>query len=179
MLARIDTDTELTKDERKLRRMDKDTLGEQGEVFDEWRNLHFTHAVTDAVARGVRYAGMGRNHLVYLRDKGLPPAPTRGHGGTRHRRLPEFVTKLPRRECSIPVTASEDDVGKMAGYHGFGRGAADQACARLPQTESLQHDLAGRMAVPGERRAGRSHLDIVSDVTARVDSVRRRRRWRT
>jgi hypothetical protein len=73
MLARIDSDTELTKEERKkLRKMDKDTLGEQSDVLDEWRNLHFMHALADAVARGVRYAGMGRNHLVYLEDKGLP-----------------------------------------------------------------------------------------------------------
>ena len=73
MLARIDSDTELTKEERKkLRKMDKDTLGEQSDVLDEWRNLHFTHALADAVARGVRYAGMGRNHLVYLEDNGLP-----------------------------------------------------------------------------------------------------------
>jgi hypothetical protein len=70
MLARLESDTHLTKAERS--KMPKDMVWEQGDVFGEWRNLHFAHAVQNAVARGVRYAGMGRAHLVYLEDKSLP-----------------------------------------------------------------------------------------------------------
>jgi hypothetical protein len=42
-------------------------------IFSKWRNLHFSHAVWDAVKRGVRYAGMGRLHLDYLVAEGIPP----------------------------------------------------------------------------------------------------------
>jgi hypothetical protein len=73
MIARMKTDTELTSDERKaLRKMPRKTADEQNKAFGKWRNLHFSHAVRDAVGRGVRYAGMGREHLKYLIAEGLP-----------------------------------------------------------------------------------------------------------
>jgi len=42
-------------------------------LFSDWRNHTFEDALNDAVGRGVRYAGMGNNHLVHLRAQGLPP----------------------------------------------------------------------------------------------------------
>jgi hypothetical protein len=73
MLAQASTDEGITKAERKsLKRMPRGDQDEKEEVFGKWRNLHFAHATAAAVARGTRYAGMGNNHLVYLRGEGLP-----------------------------------------------------------------------------------------------------------
>jgi hypothetical protein len=74
MLARAATDTGITKAERRsLRRMPRGTQAEKEAVFGDWRNLHFAHATRNAAARGVRYIGMGNDHLRYLRDEELPP----------------------------------------------------------------------------------------------------------
>lgn len=46
----------------------------QENIFTKWRNLKFTDNVIAAAHRGVRYAGMGNNHLNYLlREKILTP----------------------------------------------------------------------------------------------------------
>jgi hypothetical protein len=58
--------------------MPQATTAEKFAAFGKWRNLHFSHAVRDAVAKGVRYAGMGREHLKYLIAEGLP-AKSRGY----------------------------------------------------------------------------------------------------
>jgi hypothetical protein len=74
MLARVSTDARLTAEETEsMAEMPHDTQGEKRMTFGKWRNLHFSHAVWDAVERGVRYAGMGNNHLEYLTREGLPP----------------------------------------------------------------------------------------------------------
>ena len=79
MTARMETDTGLSDAERKqLKGMPRGTAAEKGAAFGKWRNLHFSHAVADAVARGVRYIGMGRDHLDYLNAEGLP-AKSRGY----------------------------------------------------------------------------------------------------
>ena len=73
MIARMKTDTGLTANERKeLKKMPQGTTAEKSAAFGKWRDLHFSHAVRDAVAKGVRYAGMGREHLKYLIAEGLP-----------------------------------------------------------------------------------------------------------
>jgi hypothetical protein len=82
MLARVSTDAGLTKEEREnLAKMPSTTRGDKGKVFALSRNLHFSHAVRDAVGRGVRYAGMGNEHLKYLTREGLPPK-SRGYDMT-------------------------------------------------------------------------------------------------
>ena len=74
MLARTSTDSGITRRERRaLGRMPRAGQDEKEEVFGRWRNLHFAHATAAAAGRGVRYAGMGRLHLDYLRAQGLPP----------------------------------------------------------------------------------------------------------
>jgi hypothetical protein len=74
MLERASTDTDLTEKERKdLGSMGTGSQHKNEAIFSKWRNLHFSHAVWDAVKRGVRYAGMGRLHLDYLVAEGIPP----------------------------------------------------------------------------------------------------------
>ncbi|MGH3797052.1 MAG: hypothetical protein ACRDSP_19435 [Pseudonocardiaceae bacterium] len=74
MLARTTSDTGLTRRERRrLGRMPRAGHDEKEAVFEDWRNLHFAHATAAAAQRGVRYVGMGRLHLDYLRAQGLPP----------------------------------------------------------------------------------------------------------
>jgi hypothetical protein len=74
MLEAAGSDARLTATERKqLASMKSGTDVEKMKVFGKWRNLHFSHAVRDAAKRGVRYAGMGYNHLKYLLSEGLPP----------------------------------------------------------------------------------------------------------
>jgi len=74
MGARISADTVLTPAEKKkLEAMPQAKVGQMGAMFAVWRDMEFSHAVRAAVARGVRYAGMGLLHLVALRAEGLPP----------------------------------------------------------------------------------------------------------
>jgi hypothetical protein len=42
------------------------------DMFVNWRNFNFEDSLQDAARRGVRYAGMGANHLAKLRGR-LPP----------------------------------------------------------------------------------------------------------
>jgi hypothetical protein len=73
MTVRMQTDTGITAEERtRLNAMPRGTAAQQGTAFAAWRNLHFSHTTRAAVARGVRYVGMGREHLTYLKDEGLP-----------------------------------------------------------------------------------------------------------
>ncbi|GAA3631782.1 hypothetical protein [Microlunatus ginsengisoli] len=79
MTARMEADTGITQAERnQLKAMPRGTPDQKGAMFGKWRNLYFSHAVRDAVARGVRYVGMGREHLDYLKAEGLP-AQSRGY----------------------------------------------------------------------------------------------------
>ncbi|HAS40265.1 MAG TPA: hypothetical protein DCS93_07290 [Microscillaceae bacterium] len=48
------------------------TAQQQRGFFGDWRNLYFKKITDDAAAQGVRYAGMGNNHLDYLGAKGMP-----------------------------------------------------------------------------------------------------------
>lgn len=45
---------------------------QRNQMFSDWRNMHFENALTDAIANGVRYQGMGNLHLLHLRMQGLP-----------------------------------------------------------------------------------------------------------
>jgi hypothetical protein len=74
LLERTSTDTALTDKERKdLGSMAKVSQIERDAVFYKWRSLHFSHSVRAAAKRGVRYAGMGKDHLVDLIAEGIPP----------------------------------------------------------------------------------------------------------
>ncbi|MFF5218385.1 DUF4157 domain-containing protein [Micromonospora sp. NPDC000442] len=67
LLLRVNTDEKLEKDEKEdLAGMSTASTAEQGKLFAEWRDLHFLHAVQEAVRSGVRYVGMGRDHLDYM-----------------------------------------------------------------------------------------------------------------
>ena len=74
MTVRIATDAVLTEAERKtLQAMPRATTAQKSALFAVWRDMEFSHAVRAAVARGVRYAGMGLLHLTALQAAGLPP----------------------------------------------------------------------------------------------------------
>ncbi|GIG67058.1 hypothetical protein [Phytomonospora endophytica] len=45
----------------------------QGETFALWRNMRFARTIAPAAVRGVRYAGVGAGHLLYLIDNGKVP----------------------------------------------------------------------------------------------------------
>lgn len=45
---------------------------EKKKLFGQWRNHYFEDEVKAAAKRGVRYAGMGKAHLDYLKKVGLP-----------------------------------------------------------------------------------------------------------
>jgi hypothetical protein len=47
---------------------------ERQEMFRRWRDLNLKNAVKDAASRGVRYVGMGLEHLEYLQKEGGLPA---------------------------------------------------------------------------------------------------------
>jgi hypothetical protein len=70
MLARIDTDPALTQQQRKALGDRRST--DPVRAAREWRDLHFHRVLKDAVARKVRYVGMGRDHLTALIAMGLP-----------------------------------------------------------------------------------------------------------
>lgn len=73
VLARAATDTTLTGAERtQLAGMPRVTSADRRQLFSDWRNMHFEHALADAVGRGVRYVGMGFAHLMHLQGVGLP-----------------------------------------------------------------------------------------------------------
>lgn len=73
LLERTSTDPALADKERKdLGSMAKGSQLERDAVFSTWRSLHFSHTVRAAAKRGVRYAGMGKDHLVDLITEGIP-----------------------------------------------------------------------------------------------------------
>jgi hypothetical protein len=77
MAARLAADTTLSDAERKrLATMPKRTEDQRGAMFAAARDMQFSHAVRDAVARGVRYAGMGQLHLAAMQAEGLPKGAT-------------------------------------------------------------------------------------------------------
>jgi hypothetical protein len=100
MLDHVTTDQRLTGAEREtLANMPRERGGEKEAIFSLSRNLHFSHAVRDAVGRGVRYAGMGRLHLDYLTREGLPPN-SRGYDMTG-RELAAFEGLTENRKSSV------------------------------------------------------------------------------
>jgi hypothetical protein len=48
------------------------TDAEKEKLFSEWRDFKFEDNVRDAAKRGVRYAGMGNEHLKAMKKVGLP-----------------------------------------------------------------------------------------------------------
>jgi uncharacterized protein DUF4157 len=50
----------------------KTTNDEKNKMFDGWRNHDLQRSIQDAASRGVRYAGMGANHLDPIEKLGLP-----------------------------------------------------------------------------------------------------------
>ncbi|HEX4417474.1 MAG TPA: hypothetical protein VH165_06215 [Kofleriaceae bacterium] len=67
-------DSSNSMDETEKQKFGQGRPPEQKTMFRKCRDLNFKNAVKDAAGRGVRYAGMGLNHLEsLLRDKdGLP-----------------------------------------------------------------------------------------------------------
>ncbi|WP_285661585.1 hypothetical protein [Actinorhabdospora filicis] len=73
MIARAGADPGLSSAQQTaLGGMPTGTHAERGAMFSAWRNMHFEQALTDAVANGVRYQGMGMAHLAHLQSQGLP-----------------------------------------------------------------------------------------------------------
>jgi hypothetical protein len=50
----------------------KTSDAEKQDMFVAWRDFKFEDTVKDAAQKGIRYAGMGYNHLKHLRAVGLP-----------------------------------------------------------------------------------------------------------
>jgi hypothetical protein len=60
-------------DTRQRKKFAGTTTGDEKEqMFKDWRDAGLQHAVKDAAARHVRYAGMGSHHLKPLKKAGLP-----------------------------------------------------------------------------------------------------------
>jgi hypothetical protein len=75
MVERASTDRVLTGPERAtLGGMRTDNRDRRARMFSAWRNMHFVHAVQDAAAGGVRFAGMGLHHMRHLQNIGALPA---------------------------------------------------------------------------------------------------------
>jgi len=62
-----------TADQAALGSMNKHTSADQEVLFMEWRNLHIARNIAAAAERGVRYAGIGADHLKYLVQNNLIP----------------------------------------------------------------------------------------------------------
>ncbi|HEY1177180.1 MAG TPA: hypothetical protein VGF17_13570 [Phytomonospora sp.] len=74
MYERIEDDPALDAEERKsLRNRSRSRPEDQGETFALWRNMRFARTIGQAAVRGVRYAGIGAGHLLYLIDNGKAP----------------------------------------------------------------------------------------------------------
>lgn len=74
MAAHMKSDTGITAAERRsLAGMPRGTPRQRHQAFLRWRDMHFSHTLRAAVSRGVRYAGMGREHMTTLVAEGLPP----------------------------------------------------------------------------------------------------------
>lgn len=85
LLDRALADQLLTQDERdELGHMPTATADERQKIFALWRNYYFTHVITAAAQRGVRYAGIGYAHLEYLERNNLMPANSHPHDIRRH-----------------------------------------------------------------------------------------------
>lgn len=75
LLEHVATATGITAADRTaLGRMKQGTAADQQALFMEWRNMHIARNIADAAARGVRYAGIGEEHLKYLVTNNLLPA---------------------------------------------------------------------------------------------------------
>ncbi|ROT29441.1 DUF4157 domain-containing protein [Micromonospora sp. HM5-17] len=70
-------------------------------VFLKWRDLHFAEAVAKAVRDGVRYVGMGQDHLTELETKRRLPAGSRAYylgstGGAAGREVGRDIIEFER-----------------------------------------------------------------------------------
>ncbi|WP_309223379.1 DUF4157 domain-containing protein [Micromonospora sp. CP22] len=102
----VHTDKTLTDEEqKKLAGMPTQDADDQGEFFRKWRNLRFLHGVADAAKRGVRYAGMGQDHLDYLlRHRELLPKNIAGYlmdMGSRGKDLEFFEKRTEQRKDEV------------------------------------------------------------------------------
>jgi hypothetical protein len=70
-MAVTDKSSRLSKNEQRDFGSRELTDVEKRSLFSEWRDHHFADSVKAATKRGVRYAGMGQNHLNELRASGL------------------------------------------------------------------------------------------------------------
>ena len=70
--AATESSSRLSKKDRKKLLAKGANDQEKETLFYDWRNHHFEDQVRKAARNGVRYAGMGQNHLKYLAKKGLP-----------------------------------------------------------------------------------------------------------
>lgn len=71
--AAMEKSSRLSEAERKkLMAAQTTSEAEKMKLFDQWRNHYFEDEVKSAAKRGVRYAGMGKAHLDYLKGVGLP-----------------------------------------------------------------------------------------------------------
>jgi hypothetical protein len=75
LIERAHGDPGITLLERQaLAQMPIGTLQQQFAMFGLWRNLYFASATANAAAQGVRYAGMGDNHRLWLiQNNRVPP----------------------------------------------------------------------------------------------------------
>lgn len=74
MFPRAAGDTRLDDDDRrKLSMALRGSPAQQAAMFNRWRDLHFEKNVAAAVADGVRFIGLGVEHVAHLvRDKAVP-----------------------------------------------------------------------------------------------------------
>ncbi|HEY1177219.1 MAG TPA: hypothetical protein VGF17_13770 [Phytomonospora sp.] len=74
LLERVATAPVISEDDKTaLLAMKRLTSADQRALFMEWRNRHMAGNVAAAAGRGVRYAGIGADHLAYLVRRNLLP----------------------------------------------------------------------------------------------------------
>jgi hypothetical protein len=69
--ATLDPSARLDDEEKARLKKDGATAEEKSELFSRWRDFSFEDSIAAATKRGVRYAGMGNNHLLHLIEVGL------------------------------------------------------------------------------------------------------------
>jgi len=99
-LARPRTDLPLA-GRMKVEGMARKPGSDPEKVFLKWRDLHFAEVVAKAVRDGVRYVGMGQDHLTELDTKGRLPTGSRGYylgstGAAAHREVGKDISAFER-----------------------------------------------------------------------------------
>lgn len=75
LIARSANDGDLSPaQQNRLNQLPHTNFQERMTKFGDWRNMHFVNRVTHAAAHGVRYAGMGQQHLLHLQQNNVFPA---------------------------------------------------------------------------------------------------------